>query len=683
MTLRYTSYPIASKGLATSFTEAELPDEYATRFLNRFINAAGGAEKRQGIVQYGATIIDGLEITGLHEMMLNNESIIFASANGRIFKYVNSTTWTEVYSLGTSTRVYRSVQMGKKLIFKNGVDRNIYTEDGITFKELVGVIERGKTTSGTSQTSITDSNISNWILDTQVNTNDLVYNKTREAYAVITVVGTASVTHTAISPTAVGIGVAAASASAGDVYEIQDLVELNIIPTGVEDDNVAIAGTDSRSAIVVSAVPDWTKTQIRPGDYIRNTTKGWVTQVTAISTTQLAIVRATASAGDSLLFLKPAMPIANNMHVHFGRLYMIDSRNTREAVVSGPNNPEDMTTDAGTLDSTSISFGAYQPTADRLMVFVSFQRFLALCGLRNVCMFEGTTPIVDVTSGQVDFSVVGLFPQGVISEDGAISIGNDLAYVSVDGVQAISMQGDSSTLGRENLSEALRTTIRRELANTDPSRIFMFHYPRRSWLCLKIGSKLYIYNYTPYFGPTKGENAQFPSNRGSWSVFDGLFAQQRVYTVISDGSLLCAGAGGKVYKFDQNTYDDAGVPYTTEYATGWLSMESKRRSPKIKQGRYIQPVLDAGAAITYTIVAEAGFDTTSSETIQANISSQSGAIGVAEIGAAPVGGTSIVEQKHSLRWRGKEARFTFTTADTNGPDVLSRIIVFYTEHGAR
>lgn len=40
-------YDIAKRGLATNFTETEIPVDYALRFRNRFINSAGGAEKRQ------------------------------------------------------------------------------------------------------------------------------------------------------------------------------------------------------------------------------------------------------------------------------------------------------------------------------------------------------------------------------------------------------------------------------------------------------------------------------------------------------------------------------------------------------------------------------------------------------------------------------------------------------------
>ena len=689
MTLEYATYPIAPRGLATSFTEAEVPDDYALTFLNRFINAAGGAEKRQGLVAYTNTIPSLAAVTGLHEMMLpSGVSVLFASANGIIYKYTDP-TWTAVYSLGTPTGRYRSVQMGKKLIFTNGIDRNIYTEDSTTFKELKGIIERGRASSGTDENSLQDANITNWVLDSDAHINDLVYNQTRNGYGIITAIATASVSHTLISTSgggARGIGIVSVTASSGDTYEIIDLVEQNVIPTGLDNDNFGIAALTTVGSIEVAAVTDWTITGIASGNYIRNTTANWITQVTAVSTGHISIIPAQVQSGDSLLFFKAAMPVATRSHVHFGRLYMIDTTDQRTAVISGPDNPEDVTTDAGTLDSTSVHFGDMQPTADKLQSFVSFQRFLGICGLRNVYLFQGTNPIQDVSANTIDFSIVGLFPQGVVCSDGAVSIGNNLLYMSVDGVQSISLYGNASILGRDNISEPLRVTLRDAIANTAPEDIFVFHYPRRSWFCAKVGSELYVYNYTPYIGKNSYDNQNYnpTSNKGSWAKFDGLFAQMHVYYVTADGTLICAGDNGKVYKFDQNTYDDAGQTYSTSYQTGWLSMTpSAGRTPQTKQGHYIKPIVNSGESILYTVTAEAPFFPESFDSRDANPSASSTSIGSATIGSAVIGGSAIVDKKMSLRWRGKEVRFTFMTNDQLGPDVLSRFTVFYTMHGVR
>ena len=131
------SYPIPRNGLATAFTESETPVTYALRFRNRFVNSAGGAEKRPGMSQFGSTITGTPELTGAHEIVASDGTAIFlVSGQGGIWKYDNP-GWTQVYSAGTTSAIYRSVQMGSKLNFENGVDRKINTENGTTFKELM------------------------------------------------------------------------------------------------------------------------------------------------------------------------------------------------------------------------------------------------------------------------------------------------------------------------------------------------------------------------------------------------------------------------------------------------------------------------------------------------------------------------------------------------------------------
>ena len=40
------TFAISPKGLATAFTETEVPEDFAISLRNRFINTAGGAEMR-------------------------------------------------------------------------------------------------------------------------------------------------------------------------------------------------------------------------------------------------------------------------------------------------------------------------------------------------------------------------------------------------------------------------------------------------------------------------------------------------------------------------------------------------------------------------------------------------------------------------------------------------------------
>lgn len=682
------SYPIAPRGRATSFTESELPPEFALQMLNRFINAAGGAEKRQGIVQLGSDIDGAPNLNGLHELVqADGTAILFVSGQGTIWKF--DTTFTQVHSGLDQSSPLQSVQMGDRLIFFNGIDRNFFTKDGGTFTELKAIIERGASTSGTDEDSLHDSDVENWVTDTNVVENDIVFNLAQNGFGVVTAVATASVSHTDISPTATGIGIATATAQSGDRYEIIDAVELNVIPTDGEDDNTATTGSGtSTTEIVVSAVADWTKTDVRIGDFIRNTTRTAITQVTAIATANIGVHGITGqTSGDSIILLKSAMPIATRGHVHFGRLYMIDARDQRRIRISGPDNPEDLTTQAGTLDSTTFKFGELQPEGDAALSMASFQRFFCIAGRKNLYLFQGTDPVADTSAATTDFDIIGLFPQGIVSKNGMLSIGNDLVFVTPDGVQSSALVGDASSLGRANLSEAIKTTLREDLLDATENEISVLHYPKRSWFLLKVGSQIHVYNYTAYFGQDelsgRAQGTVVPQ-RGSWSLFDGKFARQNAYLVRLDRSMVCCGPGGKVYTFDNdNVFDDDGETYSTEYQTGWLTGDEPKKSVRTKQGIYIKPIVDAGDNIDYTIRAESGFDLESEDTITITASGGATPIGLAKIGSTKIGGSSVQNIKHPLRWRGEQVRLTFTTNDQKGPDTVSRYTLYANRYGKR
>ena len=683
--LREANYPIAPRGRATSFTESEVPVEYALEMRNRFINSAGGAEKRQGIQQLGNSVSGAPSLNALHELVKpDGTEVLFVSGAGKIWRQ-DGDDWTEVYTGLDSSAVLQSVQMDDKLIFVNGVDRNIFTEDGTTFEELKAIIERGDAESATGTTQIVDTDVANWVTNSDAAVNDLVYNVSVGGYGVITALASATATHTTISTAGTGIGISVGqNPSSGDRYEVIDLVELNIIPTDGEDDNTGTAGTGTNATTVAVSGVNFLTTDIKVGDYIRNTTRSAVTQVSAVATALTVASVASQAAGDSLVFLKSAMPIAKRAHVHFGRLYMSDARDLRKVRISGAGNPEDMTTDAGTLDSSTVKFGALQPQGDSLVSMSSYQRFFIAAGKRNLFAFEGDEPIADTSADSISFDVVGLFPQGIVSPESLVSIGNDMTFVTRDGVQSISLVADASTLGRSNLSEAIKTTLRDSIEDTAESQIIAWHYPKRSWLCLKVGSEIHVLNYTAFFGQDRVQGQGFLTPlEGSWSVFDGKFARQNAYFVRRDGTLLCCGSEGKVYAFDQGTYDDDGEVYSTEYKTGWLTLDEPKRRVKTRQIHYIKPIIIAGGDITYTVRAEGNFDVDASDVATITASSASQPIGLFTIGEDVIGGAGIKNQKFPLRVRGEQCRITFTTEDAEGPDTLSRFTLYATVWGKK
>ncbi len=688
MTIKEASYKIAPRGLATSFTESELPPEFASLFRNRTINSAGGAEKRQGIVQKSNTVTGAPDLKGAHELVKADGTVIlFVSGGGTIYRF-DDPDYNSVHT-GLDSAKLRSVQMGTKLIFYNGVDTTIFTEDGTVFEDLRAIVEKGTATSGTDATGLRDDGVTNWVDDTSVVVNDLVHNRTVDAFGVVTAVVTASVAHTTISSAATGIGLTTGIQKSADSYEVLDLVELNIIPTDGDDDNTVIAAVGtSATGIQASAVSDWTLTDVRIGDFARNTTRSAVTQVTSISTAALGVIGITSqTSGDALVFLKSAMPITPRAHVHFGRLYHIDQRDNRLVRISGPNNPNDMTTAAGTLDSSSFSFGELQPLGDAALTMGSFQRFFVIAGKQNTYLFSGTDPIADETTSTVDFDIIGLFPHGAVSADGLLSIGNDVVFVSNDGVQSAALINDASTLGRANIAEQIKTTLRDKIKDTSESKIIAFHYPRRSWLCIKIGSEMYVFNYTAFFGDDKlarsniARGGTLSPREGSWSLFDGPFARLNEYLVRRDGTLVCVGSGGKVYEFDQGTYDDDGETYATEYQTGWHTLDEPKKRVNIKKVNYMKLVLES-SGIVYTVRVDGGFDVDSTETIMVTADA-SQSIGIAVIGEAVIGGSGTDNIKFPVRVRGEQFRTNISTSDQLGPDTISRMTYYATKHGKR
>lgn len=670
--------PVAPKGLATSFIETEVPPDYAIALRNRFVNTAGGLEMRQGMRQVGSTIAGQPNLTGIHELVKKDgTSVRMVSGGGAIYRYDNG-TWTLVRS-GLNAAPLHSVQFDNKLIFENGVDRNFYTEDGSTFQELLAQIVTG-TMGNVSGNAFEDTNVDDF-LSLGVAANDLVWNVTRGTYSLVTQLVTANssvasaaalgrLVHTIMGASGTGLSSGVNNAP-GDRYRIIDLVELNIVPTEADPDNVGtLAGLTTAAGLNVSGMTNWLGTEIRSGDWIHNTTRQSLVQASTISSAHITHTFVSGQVtADSVVLLKSAMPISTHMHTHFGHLFHIDSRDRTKIRISGPGDPQDMTF-GGSLNTGEFKFGGLQPQGDYAVAMNSFQRFFIIGGKQNTFLYSGDDPL---SSG--GFVPVGLFPQGVAAENAMISIGNDAVLTTRDGVQTVSLVGDASTLNRTNISEAIKVTIREELQTSPEDSVRVVHYPRRSWLMLKIGSRIYNFNYSVYVGVGR----KLTPEGGSWSIYDGKFARQNDYRVMLNGDLLCCGPGGKVYVFDDGDYDDDDEAYDTEYESAHLKPQGK--SVAIIRTEYLKPVFKTGGNIAYTIEAEGDYDVAqSSDSITVPVSSGS-AVGNAVVGTAVIGGQTIHNHKQPLRVRGEAVKIRITTPGGIGPDIIARESLYFHRHG--
>lgn len=676
-------YKMPSFGLGSDFSQFERPLTFAEVYTNRFRNITGGAEKRPGMLRFSGPVTGAPNLTRMHEHVSDTgtETLLASDDFGTIWRFdTSSSAWTQARTGGSFVR-YISGQTQDKLIFFNGVDRNIYTDDGgVTFRELKAYITRGQTAGGTNTTTLIDGDISNWIGGTLVANNDIVYNVTRNGYGIVSTVASASLTHTAIGTGGNGAGLTSGDQTSGDIYELIDYVDLNVIPqaNGAKD-NVATSTAGTTTTVVAVSGVNFANTETRTGDIVYNTTRGAIALIGAVSANvNLQQTITSQVAGDSLSFFKSAMPIASWLHVHYGRAYYLDARNQRRVVISAPDDPEDLTTYQKTLDTTSFSFGSQQPTGDVVKTMTTFQGYFVAGGEKNLFIYKGDTPISDTSTTTKDFEPTAFYPSGVVSRFGLGTNGSDLLHITAEGLQAINIGNISNTTVQNNVSVPIRNELLSFIAQASADNVQLTFYPRRSWLITKVSDLAYVLNTNPSYDDA---GRLIPGQ--SWHLFTGKWAQQNHYFIRRNGDLLACGANGLVYRMDSSAATDDGTAVATNLVTAWLRLEEPQKTLRIKQGQYIRPVFESSPDIQYTINAVAGWDNLSSDAITVSAGG-TGQIGSAIIGTTLIGGGSFTQaSKYPLRWRGEQVRIQFVTESSATPDVITGFSLYGDIGGVR
>lgn len=712
-------YKPARLGLGNESSLKLQPLEFAPEIINRFYNLLGDLEKRPGMSQLGAQIVSAfgvtasVQITNLHEYTNSSgNSTLFASGisddgsnrYGLIWRYnETSAYWENMLSSATiakspDSRIY-SVQMNDKLIFVNGKDRNFFLDNNTVkvttvtannFQNSFSSIIKGISGGGSSPTLLIDSNVTNWRTETNVAVNDLVMTQVSSngilyAAGVVTSVGTTSIDMTPISAGKSGIGGGGTGDfTSGTPYRIVDLVDLNVIPSnaggGAIYDNVAVGGAATNATTVAVTALDFSTTQVKTGDFVYNTTRNAVTQITTVTSNLTVVSVASQTAGDSFVFLKDALPIATYPHVHYGRLHLIDARDQTKIRVSGPNDSEDFTTFSKTLNAITIDYGARQPRGDILLSMDTFQRYLVVGGQQQVYATDGTNPIADVTADVIDLDPVGLFPQGLVSPLGLKSIGNEMFYLGHDGLRSFLAAFDSKNTTTTNKSEQIKTVLAQEIASllSSGGNLQLIHYKKRNWVILKIGGKMYNYNYTPTF-----QGGQF-SNFATLTEFQGTLADQDAFFVRRNDSLVTGDQTGKVYLFDSGAATDAGNNIITRYVSPWHTLQEGQTDVQllIKDGRYIKPIFESFGQINYNITVVGDYELNSEDEVVVSAIG-AGVVGVSTVGNAIINNTTITEPKMPLRWRGQRCQITIETNSNAGSDIINSYTIYGNIFGRR
>ncbi len=710
-------YKPAKYGMGNESSQNLQPLDFAPSIINRFYNLLGDLEKRPGMTQVADQIVtagggSGINLTGIHEYVdSSGHSTLFASGQGNLYRYnvsaaVTASAWEKIplqydtyYNAGNvrSTSTLFSVQMNDKLIFCNGAQRNFYINSPLATisagytQQLYSTITKGTTGSGTSSISLVDGDISNWKTQTNVAVNDFVmtYIDGQIRGTVITSVGTSALDIGNIGVSGKGIGSAASNLTSGLAYRIVDLVELNIIPQvspgGTIYDNIAIGGAATTSQVVSVTALNFANTDIRPGDYIYNTTRVGVAVVTTVSSNiNLSNAVSGQVAGDSFIFLKDALPIATYPHVHYSQLYLIDARDPTKIRVSGPNDPEDFTTVSKTLASSTLDYGSRQSKGDILLTMDTFQRYFVVGGQQNLYVIDGNTPIAEVTADVIDLTPVGLMPQGVVSHRGLANIGGEMLYLARDGLRSFLAAYSSNNTTTSNKSEQIKSQLINEISDLldSPDQLQLIHYPRRNWVIMKVGTNMYNYNYTPIYQP--GASIYQQINYSTITQYQGVIADITAFYVRRNGDLVMGSSSGKVYIYDSDTNTDAGSIISTNYVSPWHTLQEAQTELTLllKDVRYIKPVFETFGEIDYNISMVGNYNQLSSDSVTVTAQG-SVVVGHAQVGSGIIGNTAITNPKVAIRCRGEQFQLTIGTESESGGDIINSYTLYGNIFGRR
>ena len=115
-----------------------------------------------------------------------------------------------------------------------------------------------------------------------------------------------------------------------------------------------------------------------------------------------------------------------------------------------------------------------------------------------------------------------------------------------------------------------------------------------------------------------------------------------------------------------------------------LNMKEPRVDVKVRAGHYIKPQIVTGGNPDITVSVQAPYNSESTDSTKIAVSGGGSVIGQMVIGTDVIGqGSSVVNIKYPLHWRGEVARFLFENEDDQGPLTISRYTIYWHEQGRR
>jgi len=305
-----------------------------------------------------------------------------------------------------------------------------------------------------------------------------------------------------------------------------------------------------------------------------------------------------------------SLPTGNCALAAFGRLWVADSDRVTLKFSEILDETNWASAGSGSLDTTEI----WPDGLDQIVAIGEFQNQLLIFGKRSILVYTGADKLIDNTgqatvSLATSFQLYDIIRRGTNWRDSVVAIGNDLLFMSPDGLRSVSRGLESQTMPLTDLSTQVRSILIGQLDGA--TTVKAAYSPVDRAYLVRIDKSTGI-NYW-YFDVGR----RLPT--GDLRAFRWTGINYTAITVASDNTVYL-GTNGALG--DHSGYTDEMSTYDVEWLTAGTEL-GVQGEKILKTGRFLVAT-NAENAFTlrwcvdfqeacYTAVGRAGFNNAQSE----------------------------------------------------------------------
>lgn len=357
---------------------------------------------------------------------------------------------------------------------------------------------------------------------------------------------------------------------------------------------------------------------------------------------------------------KGTPPNGNTVLSAYGRIWVADTTTNKNTVYwSSLLDGTDWQTSNGSIDLTSI---LVHGNDDIVALGAHNGRLIVFC-TNNIVIFSDTDAdqVLDPTSMRLVEVISGV---GCIARDSVQNTGNDIVFLSRDGLRSLGRTLQEKSQPLRDLSKNVRDDLVRDVIGMDASTIRSAYYPEEAMYLLLLPEYQRIYCF----------DMKMPLQDGSARV---TMWDNQVHSniIVIDHELYFTGADG-IYKY--YGYTDDGEGYTLKYYTNNIDFDDSTRMKYVKR---LAITLIGGSGQSMSL--KLGYDYSSSfESYPISIASQANAeYGVAEYGIAEYTVGTLVDTVRAPAGGGGNVIQAGFEAEINGAQLSVQRLDIYTKQG--